>query len=119
MTPRKSVQILFPDGHTETRETPPTFAAMRQLVGGSLIPVRVLERVEGSREVATYLYVSEHGLDEDLPRNAVATTLHQRTLLKESPYASDEEDALLVGVAIFFQGWTCAEVDAYYQEDNT
>jgi hypothetical protein len=118
MMTRKPVQMLFPDGRTETLETPPTYAAMRQLVGGSLLAVRVLQGALGSREGATTLYVNEEGFDEDLPRNEAATALHQRTLRKESPTIAAEED-VLVGVALYFEGWTCAEVDAYYQGDNT
>jgi hypothetical protein len=118
MTTNKPVQILFPDGRKETREVPPAWAEMEQLVGGPITPVRVLERALGSREEATYLYVNEDGFDEDLPRNEDATALHQRTLRKECPAIAAEED-VLVGVAIYFQGWACEEVDAYYQEDNT
>jgi hypothetical protein len=113
MMTSKPVQILSPDGRTEVREVPPTCAAMRQLVGGPITCANILERIEEGCAVETYLYVNEEGLDLDLPYNQAASALCQHAV----PLADDEQ--ALYGIALYFEGWTCAEVDAYYQGDNS
>jgi hypothetical protein len=143
----KPVQILYPDGHQETRATPPTFGEMQELVGGYVEGVRVLERVTDQHYRYTYLYVNEGGIDYGLPRNQAATELYQRNARMQYPDAMNpflaskeasrqraqargiafveltnnpayDADPYLAGVAIYFRGWTCDEVNAYYNGDE-
>jgi hypothetical protein len=143
----KPVQILYPDGRSDTRETPPTFDEMQQLVGGTVEAVRVLEHVTDTHYRYTYVYVNEEALDYGLPRNAAATTLYQQNVRMQYPNAENpflaakevsqqraqamgaafielfpnpayDADPYLAGVAIYFQGWSCDEVNAYYNGDD-
>jgi len=135
--------MLYPDGHQERIGGMPTFAAMRTMVGGYVEQVRVLDRVDQGKFVYTYMYVNEEGLIRGVPRNEVATALYQCnvrtafagqaepfqaakqqarqtaeaqgfTVIDQATPAGYEDDPYIAGVAVYFQGFTCQEINRWY-----
>lgn len=144
---RKQVIVLYADGRAEILPTPPTWTQMQGLVGGSVEQVRVLDRFAGLRPVYSYLYVHEEGVLLGLPRNETATQLYQRNTRLAFPHSPNPfraarehyrrqveatgatvfeqpepapgyyEDPWIAGTAIYFQGYTCEEVTAYWNQE--
>ena len=146
-TQTKQVVVLYPDGCTEVLPTPPTWDAMRAIVGGYVEPVQVLDRVEDNEAHYTYLCVNEEGLIRGLPRNAAATEVYQRNVrwlypgpdpfprarqaalerYKRVGFAVTEQaeplpgyatDPWIAGVAVYWQGWEWYEVRLLWNSEE-
>jgi hypothetical protein len=144
----KKILALAPEGAVTVLPSAPTWTQMQALVGGLVEPVRVLDRIEDGRPVYTFLYVNEDGINLGLPRNDAATQVYQRNVRAAyghhpNPFlaardharqlaalrgatvtdlAPDQEayaaDPWIAGVAVYFEGWSCDEVTAYWNKEG-
>jgi Domain of unknown function (DUF3846) len=138
----KRIVIIEHDSSVRYLDTRPTLAEMQAIVGGDIEQVLVLDRIEDGHPIYTSMYVNEEGLINDLPRNARATEIYQRNARFQHPDAANpfvamqqamieacarmnvtvihqrpqayRDDPYICGPAIYFQGWTCEDVDAAY-----
>jgi Domain of unknown function (DUF3846) len=139
----KNIIVMCTD-HTEAYlTTMPSLQQMQQYVGGFIELIRVLplDAPEVSTKLLTYMVVNEEGRLLNLPRNEEATKIYHNLTLKQfsgakNPFARAREEFLamlpkgveilstydgsepfIAGTAIYFQGYTCAELDALWNEE--
>jgi hypothetical protein len=93
------------------------YETIKEIVGGLIQPVRlpIPTEVLGTKKVEVYMYVNEEGILENLPRNAVASTI------AETAFQFDMDDPTLevqsfMGNAVFVAEWV--KPDYYVAEDT-
>lgn len=138
----KRILIIKADGQVSELNILPTSREMQKIVGGWIEHVKVVDRVEDGKPIYTSMYVNEEGLVNELPRNQKATDIYQRNIRiqfpnSKNPFIEANElfkkesiakgftivdttdadyasDPYISGDAIFFEGYTIAEVDALF-----
>jgi hypothetical protein len=140
----KSVVYLFADGSEVHFKKVPSFEKMRGWLGGYVELVRVLpmDAPEPLEKYLTYLAVDEEGRIKDLLKNDQATEIYHNLTKKQFPGVENpirkaretfvasmpkgifvvssfyEEDPYIAGDAIYFQGYTCKELENIWNKEE-
>lgn len=129
--------VIDPDGSERPLQGIPPIAVMRGIVGGPIELVRVL-REDLPGFTYTWMIVNENGLIEGLLRNQRATDIDLANVRRAHPDADDPskaardqflagipeamevidgspagwaDDPYVAGTVIWFDGWTCDELE--------
>lgn len=140
----KSIIILRVNGLSAPLNKIPTFNEMREIVGGWIEMVKVLplDALSVSSRHMTYMICHEEGRLLNLPRNKKATEIYHNLTRKQFPQADDpfksakeaflasmpegthvitssyEDEPFIAGDVIYFQGYTCTELDSLWNREE-
>lgn len=138
----KRIVVLNVDGTETVLEKNPDLKEMQAIVGGYIEHCQVMDRLDDDGNIVmTSMFVNEEGLLDELPKNEKATEIYQRNIRHQFPgpdpfkranaamrqaYGSTlievppppsaganyRDDPWIAGPAIFYEGYTCNEVNA-------